>query len=145
MQKAQMWLLCECEEDVVMLFSPCAEKTMSAAHQALWYRLSVCWHPLPSLSPAGSSAHTFLMQGQCQPRAQRSKWLLGVAGGSSTLASCSRQAQSGREHLAFLHMLSGAQGLGCLVTQAAHCFPYKMCLVRYKCPSSLSHFAAEAA
>lgn len=38
-----------------MLFSPCAEKTMSAAHQILWYRLNVCWHPQPSLSPAGSS------------------------------------------------------------------------------------------
>lgn len=128
-----------------MLFSPSAEKTMSAAHRALWYRLNVCWHPQPSLSPAGSSGHLFLMQGQSWPRAQRSQWLLGTARGSSVLVSCFRQAQSGREHLAFLPMVWGVQGLGCLVTQADHCLPYKMCVVRYRCPSSSPHFATEAA
>lgn len=49
-QKAQMWLLWECAEDVIMLFFPSAEKTMSAAHQAHWSVFAVipsrpclCW------------------------------------------------------------------------------------------------------
>lgn len=42
------------------------------------------------------------------------------------------------------HVL-GCSRFGCLVTQAAHCLPYNTCVVRYRCPLSLSHFAPEAA
>ena len=38
---------------------------------AAQYGLSVCWYPQLSLSPAGSSAHTFLVRAQSWPRAQR--------------------------------------------------------------------------
>lgn len=70
-----LWVHRGCNSAV---FSPCRENSVSAAHQALWYRLSVCWHPQPSLPPAGSSGHRFLEQGQSYPghRGASGSWVL---------------------------------------------------------------------
>lgn len=117
-QKAQMWLLCECAEDAVMCCSsvPLVQAQCLLASPAIPVS---CWKPRSPIPDAGPEP------------AQRRKWPLGTARSSSVLACCSRQAQSGRDLLAFLPMLWGAQGLGWLVTQAAHCLPMSLIFIAF--------------
>lgn len=145
-QRAQTWLLCDHAEDVILLFSHCAKKTMSVAHQALRYGLSVCWYPQPSLSPAGSSAHMFPLWGQSWPRAQRKQAALwGCQGQFRTCLLLQEESVWEGKAGLFYPCFGGAQGLGCFGTQASHCLPTRCALSNTGWLTSSSHFATEAA
>lgn len=108
-QKAQMWLLWECAEDVIMLFFPSAEKTMSAAHQAHWSVFAVipscpclCW----KLSTC-SWCRAWASPGHREPSGS---WVLPGAVLCWLLAP--GRLSLGENNLAFLPMFWGAQGLG---------------------------------
>lgn len=115
-QRAQTWLLCDHAEDVILLFSHRAKKTMSAAHQPLRSGLGVCWCPLAAPSCPCLLLEAWLARSGCGARAGpgqgKSKQLSGAAKGRSALASCCRRGQSGRGSLAFLPMLQGCPRAG---------------------------------